>query len=414
MTSLARVEDFSEVTEDVNEMVAAIAIASTLDQDGELRRKLRRHADCPDDQPLNLELLVGTAGLQLRPDGSIHPLRVAEFYAATNFDHLVAQNLELQIMIELARPRITEIVRAAILPFIFPGVLPSRDEYLCLDRWAPLIEGPAYRFCARALGELDSWRASALAEAVEDISDKETVIERYYALVYTVAHLTLLCSGSGATPWLSDMAKSFTWTNWTPTFPLVRERTVWLAAAAARSAIAFGAEVVDRYVDALVRATHIIQLFDALFGLTAIALSNGDVRDSIASRIVAEAKVTTHRLMIGAEFAEAAYRSVVNCLSRPQSGAPIDQDLLDRLSWRPGSLRGLGTREAFRVDPTDIDDSGEMIGFRALPHILRTKIPLHYPLRPRPYAPLLPTLEEMPELLTRAWGPRDQTPRTIH
>ncbi|MEA2910193.1 MAG: hypothetical protein QOJ15_2274 [Bradyrhizobium sp.] len=74
-----------------------------------------------------------------------------------------------------------------------------------------------------------------------------------------------------------------------------------------------------------------------------------DVRDSIASRIAAEAKVTTHRLVIGDEFAEAAYRSAANCLSRP------------------GSLGGLGTREAFRVDPTDIDESGEMIGFSALP-----------------------------------------------
>ena len=50
---------------DVNEVVAAIAIASTLDQDEALRRNLRRYADCPDDQPLNLELPVGSAGLQL-------------------------------------------------------------------------------------------------------------------------------------------------------------------------------------------------------------------------------------------------------------------------------------------------------------------------------------------------------------
>jgi hypothetical protein len=35
-----------------------------------VRRNLRRYADCPDDQPLNLELPVGSAGLQLRPDGS--------------------------------------------------------------------------------------------------------------------------------------------------------------------------------------------------------------------------------------------------------------------------------------------------------------------------------------------------------
>jgi hypothetical protein len=225
MTSPARIEDLSKAMGDINEVVAAIAIASTLDQDQALRRKLRRHADCPDDQPLNLELPVGSAGLQLRPDGSIHPVRAAEIQPATNFDHLVAQSVELQSMIERARPRITETVSAAILPFLFPGVLPSRDEYLRLDRWAPLIERPAYRFCARAFEELASWRASALAEAVEDMSGKETVLEKYYALIHTVAHLTLLCSGSGATPWLSDMAKSFTWTNWTPTFPLVRERT---------------------------------------------------------------------------------------------------------------------------------------------------------------------------------------------
>ena len=204
------------------------------------------------------------------------------------------------------------------------------------------------------------------------------------------------------------------WTSWTPTFPLVRERTVWLAAAAARSAIAFGAEVVDRYVDVLVRATHVTQLFDALFGLTAIGLSDRNVRDRIAGHIAAEENVATRRLMIGAEFAEAAYRSATNCLSLSEGDAPDDHDFLDRLSWRPASFRGLGTPEAFRLDPTDIDETGQMIGFRALPHILRAKIPFHYPVRPRAHAPLLPALEEMPGLLTRAWGTQGQTPRTIH
>ena len=88
---------------DIKEVVAAIAIASTLDQDQALRRKLGRHADCADDQPLNLELPVGCAGLQLRPDGSIHPVRAADIQPATNFDHLVAQSVELQSMIERAR-----------------------------------------------------------------------------------------------------------------------------------------------------------------------------------------------------------------------------------------------------------------------------------------------------------------------
>jgi hypothetical protein len=414
MTGPNRVEDHDKAVDDLNEVVAAVAIASTLDQDGALRRKLRRYADCPDDQFLNLELPVGSAGLQLRPDGSLHPVRAAEVQAMTNFETLISQNLELQRMIELARPRITESVRATILPFLAPGVLPSRGEYMRLERWAPLIERPAYRFCASALGELDSWRWSAIIEAKEDFWDRETVLEKYYALTHTIAHFTLLCSGRGATPWLSDIAKSFTSKDWTPTFPLVRERTLWLSAAAARSAIAFGADVVERYVDVLVRATNTTQLFDALFGLTAIGLSDLNVRDRIAGHIAAEEKLVPRRLMIGAAFAEAAYRSATICLSLREGDAPADHDLMKRLSWRPPSLRGLGTSQAFRLDPTDIDDTGQMIGFRALPHILQAKIPFHFPLRRGAHGPVLPTRKDMAELLTRAWGLQGRSLGTVH
>ena len=66
----------------------------------------------------------------------------------------------------------------------------------------------------------------------------------------------------------------FDWINWTPTFTLLRERTVWLAACAARSAAAFGEPVVERYLSPLGRASHPFKIFDALFGLTAIALGN--------------------------------------------------------------------------------------------------------------------------------------------
>src|SRR6202521_1824761 len=56
MTSPARIEDLSKATGDINEVVAAIAIASARGQAQARRRNLRRHADWPDDQPLNLEL----------------------------------------------------------------------------------------------------------------------------------------------------------------------------------------------------------------------------------------------------------------------------------------------------------------------------------------------------------------------
>ncbi|MEA2996132.1 MAG: hypothetical protein QOG74_1681 [Alphaproteobacteria bacterium] len=138
---------------------SAIAIASTLDQDQKFRRKLRRHADCPEEQPLNLGLPVGSPGLQLRPDGCIHTVRAAEIQPATNFDHLVAQSVELQSMIERTRPRITETVSAAILPFLLPGVFPPATS-ICAWIAGPLsLNGlliVSVRFCACALEELHS------------------------------------------------------------------------------------------------------------------------------------------------------------------------------------------------------------------------------------------------------------------
>jgi hypothetical protein len=159
----------------------------------------------------------------VRPDGTLHPVRAQDVPIASNFDDLVGRNQDLRVRVELAMPTITETVRSAVLPFILPGSLPLREQYLRLDRWAPLIERPVYRFCARAVGELDSWRGTALTGANHLALGGEAVLSRYYALVHTVAHLTLLCSGQGAIPWLSDMAKSFTWKTWTPTFTLVRE-----------------------------------------------------------------------------------------------------------------------------------------------------------------------------------------------
>src|SRR5258708_17339277 len=130
MTSPARIEDLSKAMGDINEVVAAIAIASTLDQDQALRRKLRRHTDCPDDQPLNLELPVGCAGLQLRPDGSIHPVRAGEIQPATNFDRLVAQSVELQSMIERARLK---------RPFLALGPADCFPRK-CADRAQPFVK----------------------------------------------------------------------------------------------------------------------------------------------------------------------------------------------------------------------------------------------------------------------------------
>ena len=81
------------------------------------------------------------------------------------------------------------------------------------------------------------------------------------------------------------MASQLSWTMWTPTFPLLRERTVWLAACAARSAVAFGEPVIGQYLATLSKAEHPMKAFDALFGLVAIALDRKALARSILSEI---------------------------------------------------------------------------------------------------------------------------------
>src|SRR5260370_27122219 len=87
-----------------------------------------------------------------------------------------------------------------------------------------------------------------------------------------MAHLVFHASEPGAGSWLGEMARQFHWNSWTPSFPFLRERTMWLATCAARSAIAFGTSVLDRYVGVLAAAAHATKVFDAPFGLTALAL----------------------------------------------------------------------------------------------------------------------------------------------
>jgi hypothetical protein len=81
------------------------------------------------------------------------------------------------------------------------------------------------------------------------------------------------------------MAKRIQWVSWTPTFPLLRERTLWLAACAARSAIAFGIDVVEKYLRVVSHATHPVRVFDALYGLSAIALEDADAARTVLAEL---------------------------------------------------------------------------------------------------------------------------------
>jgi hypothetical protein len=72
---------------------------------------------------------------------------------------------------------------------------------------------------------------------------------------------------------------------WTPILLLLRERTVWLAVCAPRSAVAFGEPVIGQYLATLSKAQHPMKVFDALLGLVAIALDRKALARTILSEI---------------------------------------------------------------------------------------------------------------------------------
>ncbi len=73
--------------------------------------------------------------------------------------------------------------------------------------------------------------------------------------------------------WQAPMATSFDWMNWTPSWLLFRERSLWLIAIAARMAASCGPAVIDRYFKTFERSHAPMKTFDALFGIVAAAFA---------------------------------------------------------------------------------------------------------------------------------------------
>ena len=149
------------------------------------------------------------------------------------------------------------------------------------------------------------------------------------------------------------MARSFEWTNWTPSFPLTRERTVWLAAAAAKSAAALGPDVIEPYLRALAEGRHAYKVFDTLFGLTSIALAHDRVLTPIAKAITAAQDASVGRITAGAEQAPWMFRSALALLQRWEDEG---LDMSRRPRWRMSRVsarsptRG-GTASELKVTP---------------------------------------------------------------
>ena len=191
---------------------------------------------------------------------------------------------------------------------------------------------------------------------------------------------------------------------WTPTFPLLRERTVWLSACAARSAIAFGESVVDEYLHALSSAAHPMKAFDALFGLAAIALSDPTVAQSIVSEIRSLKAALYDRDVPNVEYYERAYDDALSAISG-SGDAQVFGSTSQSLGWREKSAQGLATPAALLADPTSMTGSRRFLGFMVLPTIVAMPPNSYYPQAAGTRRKLRIAEPRMAQVLSRAWGP---------
>jgi hypothetical protein len=182
-----------------------------------------------------------------------------------------------------------------------------------------------------------------------------------------MANLTLLAADTEARPWLADMADQFAWTRWTPTFPLLRERSVWLAACAARSAAAFGERVAGKYLAALEGARTPLKILDALFGLAAIGMSQTGAAPSILAELRVQRRAIGGRGLPHEDLAAMAYEDAISVLSGEAAAERRAVLEFAGLKWRRQSPRGLATKQALRQDPARFIAGGRFVAFAILP-----------------------------------------------
>lgn len=224
----------------------------------------------------------------------------------------------------------------------------SRSAFRELEAWAPLIESYVYAFATRLVQNLDRMRQEVRSgKRPQD----ETFARHYYEFVAMLGRATLQSSGPGAGSWLASMALSFDWVTWTPSFPLVRDRSLWASMIGARTAAETGPAVIDRYASSLSRARHSTNGIDAVLGLTAIAMRHPSVDEDVRTVLQHERARLDDRRVIAPGMLHLAFAQAERLLDGrlPQMGTPSLQ---------------------FDVDPLNADGPGGISAFAALEYAL--------------------------------------------
>jgi hypothetical protein len=323
----------------------------------------------------------------------------------------IARALSDALARSTALPDATRLVR----PLLGPGETPSRREFAALLPWAPALEQTAYKTAASIAVTLDFLRPYIVADLHAGVAVPPRLLRQYWQRMHSAAQFSLLASDAAAAPWLGEMARHFDWGNWTPTFTLLRERTTWLAACAARSAAAFGGAAVQGYVARLSQARHPFKIFDGLFGLSAIAFGNPDLSPSIAAEIRLLRRLADARGSLSAPYVRQAYDDALEMVDGTAAWADDDAEEIEALGWSGDRPAGLATEVALRTDPAIVTQSGHLLGFTILPTVFATPLTHFNPVR-KLASSSRPTTSAgvIAQVVRSAWGDPPRPTRVLH
>lgn len=358
------------------QMVTQLAAAMSITRDAGLRGRLGEIAAVDPGQEFLVGQLKNQSWLKVGGNGYTVERKRQAGLSAIDLDEVLRTRPEFERSLQDSMQR-THALKDAyniLEPLFQPLPIQSRSNFHEIFKWAPLLEQLAYKAAMHILQVLDSLRPVVRFELNGAPGIGAASLHTYWQLVHALGQLTLIASSNEARPWLASMANSFVWDNWTPSFALLRERTFWLAAIAARSAAAFGESVVEDYLRRLSQAKHPMMVFDALFGLTAIALANPSSKAPILTAL-SELRAANLALAQDHNVYLISYESAVRVLSAP----PIEQREFRELHWRADSPMGMATRPALIGDPTALSASGEYLGFSMLPFVTDSPQGEHFP-----------------------------------
>lgn len=402
-------ETMAFMAADRAEMVEALAIALAIESDGSLQAQLRKLERVPDGEPFMVTPPRSGAWLKLDNDRrvTVHRERL-DGLATVDLALALASNPGLTEALKRALSRTTLAPAFRLLDPVWEMKdIPSREQYAVLHRWAPLLEQLAYKSGTRLSILLDLLRP----EIRRNLAEGENVgpqLYTYWSALHVMANLIMLASDAQSRPWLNDMASQLSWTMWTPTFPLLRERTVWLAACAARSAVAFGEPVIGQYLATLSKAEHPMKAFDALFGLVAIAFDRKALARSILSEIRSLKQTLDGRHVAHTDYFRMAYDDAIRVISEAGSTEQAEEGEIQNLDWGTRPRMGLATRAALCTDPASFSASRRFVGFSILPIVVSAAPEEHYCTTAIRWRDLDVSGEDIASIFRRAWVPNSR------